>query len=153
MMRQASSRFSNDVRYRDDSHPAQVQLTPGYVLEPVRTDLGGKIALDPCTTPDNPVGAADFICPPADGAGTPWEADTIFVNPPYSRARERWVSRCIDAASAGSQVILLIPADEENENQEPAPQPYYVSFGFTDDQVARGEDFGGYDFPNLRRDR
>jgi hypothetical protein len=28
-------------------------------------------------------------------------------------------------------------------------RPYYVNLGVTDDQVARGEDFGCYDFPNL----
>jgi hypothetical protein len=28
-------------------------------------------------------------------------------------------------------------------------RPYYVNLGVTDDQVARGEDFSCYDFPNL----
>jgi hypothetical protein len=34
--------------------------------------------------------------------------------------------------------------------EEPrAPGPHYADLGFTDDQIARGEDFGRYDFPNL----
>ena len=109
-MANASARFSNDLRYRAEDHPAQCQTTPPYVLEPVRRALGGTISLDPCTTPDNPVGAERFYCPPADGAALPWDAPAIFVNPPYSRARERWVHRCIGAAAAGSAVVLLIPA-------------------------------------------
>jgi hypothetical protein len=41
-------------------------LTPPYVLEPVRRLLGG-IEPDPCTEPDNPVGADRFYAPPVDG--------------------------------------------------------------------------------------
>jgi hypothetical protein len=106
----AAARFSNDLRYRAEDHPAQCQITPPYVLEPVRQALGGTISLDPCTTPDNPVGAERFYCPPADGAALPWDAPSCFINPPYSRARERWVHRCIGAAATGSAVILLMPA-------------------------------------------
>jgi DNA N-6-adenine-methyltransferase (Dam) len=108
--RQAGHRFSNDLRYRDDAHPAQDQLTPAYVLDRVREDLGGVIELDPCTTPDNPVGALRFFAPPDDGAAAIWDARTCFVNPPYSRARERWVRRCILAGHHGAMVILLMPA-------------------------------------------
>ena len=111
----ATARFSNDLRYRAEDHPAQCQITPPYILEPVRRALGGRIGLDPCTTPDNPVSAARFYCPPADGAELPWGgayygAETIFCNPPYSRARERWARRCREAGRDGSRVILLMPA-------------------------------------------
>jgi hypothetical protein len=107
---QAPSRFSNRLRYRREDHPNQCQITPEYVLIPVRAALGGIIGLDPCTTPDNPVGAERFFCPPADGAALPWDSGSIFVNPPYGKARERWVRKCLTAGFAGSTVILLIPA-------------------------------------------
>ena len=106
----ATHRFNNDLRYRSEDHPNQTQLTPDYVLTPVRTALGGVIELDPCTLPDNPVRAEQFYCPPADGAEMPWDAATIFVNPPYGKARERWVQRCIQAGAEGRSVVLLIPA-------------------------------------------
>ena len=98
------------MRYRAEDHESQCQLTPAYVLDPVRAALGGVIELDPCTTPDNPVKAERYYCPPADGAAESWDAGTIFVNPPYSKARERWVRRCIQAGLYGSQVVLLMPA-------------------------------------------
>lgn len=101
---------SNDIRYRNGEHPAQTQFTPSYVLDPVRVDLGGSIELDPCTTEDNPVGAERFYTVSDDGLSQPWDAETIFVNPPYSKAREPWVDRCIRAAEKGAKVILLIPA-------------------------------------------
>ena len=106
----ASHRFSNAVRYRPEDHEAQCQLTPSYVLGPVREALGGTIGLDPCTVNGNPVGAAAWYCPPQDGAALPWDAASIFVNPPYSKARERWVRRCIQAGAEGRRVVLLIPA-------------------------------------------
>ena len=109
-MSRAAHRFDNDLRYRDEAHPQQTQLTPDYVLEPVRESLGGSIALDPCTTPENPCGALDFYTPPADGADVRWIAESVFCNPPYGKARERWVERCIEAGEAGSRVVLLIPA-------------------------------------------
>ena len=105
----AGHRFNNALRYRDDAHPNQRQLTPPYVLEPVREALGG-IDLDPCTEPDNPTSAARFFTAEGDGAAEPWDARSIYVNPPYSKARERWVDRCIEAAGSGSRVVLLIPS-------------------------------------------
>lgn len=114
----ASHRFNNDLRYRDGDHPAQTQLTPEYILTPVRWALGGRIWLDPCTTADNPTGAERFFTVADDGLAQPWRSpvgaltkrQSIFVNPPYGKAREPWVEKCIDAGRFGRKVILLIPA-------------------------------------------
>lgn len=108
-MPEAAHRFNNDLRYRAADHPAQTQLTPSYVLEPVRDALGG-IGLDPCTLPDNPTGADEFYAPPVDGLARTWDAESIYVNPPYGKAREPWVERCVDAAQRGVRVVLLMPA-------------------------------------------
>lgn len=112
----AAHRFNNDLRYREGDDPAQTQFTPSYVLDPVRVDLGGIIGLDPCTTDENPVGAEEFYTMADDGLAQPWWGThvawepTIFVNPPYSKAREPWVDRCIAAGARGQKVVLLIPA-------------------------------------------
>jgi hypothetical protein len=68
----AENRFNNGLRYRDAEHPNNTQFTPSYVLDLVREDLGGLICLDPCTTPDNPVGAARFYTVEDDGLSQPW---------------------------------------------------------------------------------
>jgi hypothetical protein len=88
-------------------------LTPPYVLEPVR-GLLGSIGLDPCTEPDNPTGADAFYCLPQDGASLPWDAATVFCNPPYGEARNRWVERCIQEGKHRA-VILLIPSHTETK--------------------------------------
>lgn len=116
--RRASHRFNNGLRYRDAEHPNNTQFTPRYVLDPVWADLGG-IGLDPCTTADNPTGARYFYTESDDGLSKPWWCapgmslvliSSIFVNPPYSKAREPWVKKCIEAGANGVRVALLIPA-------------------------------------------
>ena len=108
-MSNASHRFNNDLRRRPEDDEQQIQLTPPYILEPLRRLLGG-IELDPCTTPGNPVGAVRFYAPPTDGAAESWDAATIFCNPPYGEARVRWVKKCALAGFEGRRVALLIPA-------------------------------------------
>lgn len=103
-------RFDNALRRRPEGAAEQVHLTPGYVLAPIRAVLGGRIRLDPCTTPENPVGAERFYALPDDGVALPWDAETVFCNPPYGEARIRWIRRCAEAGAAGSRVVLLIPA-------------------------------------------
>lgn len=104
----AAHRFDNEKRRRPDHHARQAMLTPSYVLEPIRDLLGG-IGLDPCTEPDNPTRADQFYCLPRDGCALPWDAHSVFCNPPYGEARDRWVDRCIEVGSRIS-VVLLIPA-------------------------------------------
>lgn len=107
----AAHRFNNDLRYRKNDHEAQRQLTPPYVLEPVRAALGHDIDLDPCTEPDNPTYALHYLTAMEDGLLQPWDGyRSIYVNPPYSRAREPWVRKCIEAGERGQSVVLLIPA-------------------------------------------
>lgn len=108
-MSTAGHLFNNDLRYRPGDHDKQVQLTPGYVIEPARAALSG-IALDPCTEPDNPTRADIFYTATDDGLGMPWDARSIWCNPPYGKAREPWVARCILAGREGRGVLLLIPA-------------------------------------------
>lgn len=110
----ASHRFNNDLRYRDGAHQNQRQLTPPYVLTPVRASLGLRIGLDPCTEDDNPTGAEQFYTATDDGLTKPWSGPgwlpSVFVNPPYSKAREPWVRRCVEAGARGQRVVLLIPS-------------------------------------------
>lgn len=107
----AAHRFDNAKRRRPEHHDRQAMLTPEYVLEPIRRLLGG-IGLDPCTEPDNPTRADQYYSLPNDGATMPWRAATVFCNPPYGEARDRWVERCIQEG-AGRRVVLLIPSHTE----------------------------------------
>jgi hypothetical protein len=105
----AHHRFNNTLRRRSESDDGQRYLTPEYILSPVRALLGG-IELDPCSEPDNPTGASQFFFPPLDGCELPWRARTVFCNPPYGEARDRWVDRCLVEGARGVRIVLLIPA-------------------------------------------
>lgn len=115
----AAHRFDNAKRRRPDSHARQAMLTPAYVLEPIRELLGG-IGLDPCTEPDNPTAAAAFYHLPMDGCALPWSAESVFCNPPYGLARDRWVDKCIQVSNCGARVVLLIPAHTETRTFQKA---------------------------------
>jgi hypothetical protein len=107
----AKHRFDNEKRRRPDHHKRQAMLTPEYVLEPLREMLGG-IDVDPCTEPDNPTKATTFYHLPNDGCVESWEGETVFCNPPYGEARNRWVDRCIKEGQR-RKVVLLIPSHTE----------------------------------------
>jgi len=113
MSADASHRFNNGLRYRDASDPANTQFTPAYVLAPVVQALGG-IGLDPCTTAGNPTGAERFYTIADDGLTSPWSgldwSPSVYVNPPYGKAREPWVTQCMSAGVAGQRVVLLMPS-------------------------------------------
>ena len=113
------ARFDNAKRRRPEDHARQVMLTPEYVLAPIRQLFGGRIGLDPCTESDNPTNAERFYCLPQDGCDLPWDATTVFVNPPYGEVRDRWVERCI---SEGRQrkVILLMPSHTDTRTSQKA---------------------------------
>jgi hypothetical protein len=112
-MSNAVHRFDNAKRRRPATHDRQRQLTPAYVLEPIRDLLGG-IGLDPCTEQDNPTRARRFYALPDDGLELSWESKSVFCNPPYGEARNRWVARCV-ASGDERPTVLLIPSHTETQ--------------------------------------
>lgn len=103
--------------------------TPAEVLELVRKVA--PIALDPCTTVDNPTEARavmtldyaeaipdglDCEWVGGDGLKHTWEnvaarlGGLIYVNPPYGRDIWRWTEKCAEARAAEVDVIALLPA-------------------------------------------
>jgi hypothetical protein len=98
--------------------------TPSHVLELVRRVA--PIALDPCTTVDNPVGAMEWAIPVVrmempegahiDGLSFDWATvaarlgGLIYCNPPYGRDVFEWTRRCCVAGCCGADVIALLPA-------------------------------------------
>lgn len=78
--------------------------------------MGGSIGLDPCTEPDNPTRAERFYALPTDGLAQPWDAPTIYCNPPYGDAARPWARRCLEIGQARrSSVALLLPAYTDTE--------------------------------------
>ena len=89
-------------------------ITPECVLERVRRVDG--IALDPCTTADNPCGADVFYAPERgeDGLVLGWSTvgdGLVYANPPYGRHLDQWAARaCLESARRDRETILLTPS-------------------------------------------
>lgn len=103
----------------------QTVFTPRWLLDGVIAAVGMPIALDPCTTPENPVGARRYISPgPAPAAGWPlghlacdglaeswavWSMGClVYVNPPYD-ALAAWLEKCVAEATQGARIVALVP--------------------------------------------
>lgn len=84
--------------------------TPLWLVDRIREALGGEIELDPCTTDLNPTKARRTYTPANDGILQPWNAQTIYMNPPYGRTIQHWIEKARTAAAAGSKVIILVPS-------------------------------------------
>lgn len=97
--------------------------TPEYILERVRAVFGnrgaydGQVDLDPCSNEHSTVGARVSFALPIDGLAQSWEGyESMFINPPYGRDRERgtsiedWVKK---ASESNTPCIMLIPASTE----------------------------------------
>lgn len=93
------------------SKESDERYTPEHVLEVVRRVA--PIALDPCTTPGNPTGAARFFTAASDGLAQPWLGDgLVWVNPPYSRgALAAWTRRVAREGWTRRECIVLTPCD------------------------------------------
>jgi len=62
---------------------SQNWCTPPKYVNAIREFFGGQIALDPCSNEHSIVGASiEYGLPHSDGLAKPWNAPTVFVNPP-----------------------------------------------------------------------
>lgn len=90
--------------------------TPPTLWESVERLFGGPAGLDPCGSLSSVVvSERRYLLPDEDGLVLPWDAATIYCNPPYGRDRERgttisdWLAKCSEASAAGAEVVALIP--------------------------------------------
>lgn len=86
--------------------------TPVEVLD--RVKYVDDIALDPCTSLDDPCGAAALFTLECghDGLVLGWTGygGLVYVNCPYGRELPRWVAKAVAEARLGAEIILLVPS-------------------------------------------
>jgi hypothetical protein len=90
--------------------------TPQWLVEAI-TDFMGYIDLDPCTTPSNPCRASRFYTEADDAFTQSWEADTLYMNPPYGRGIGKWTSRFRFSHLVGAvnEAMSLLPARPDTQ--------------------------------------
>jgi phage N-6-adenine-methyltransferase len=89
--------------------------TPKRVLDAVVAAMGG-IDLDPCADPDKSVPATTHYVEADDGLAQDWTG-RVYMNPPYGRGIEAWVTKLASAHKSGAvtEAIALLPGRIETD--------------------------------------
>jgi ParB-like chromosome segregation protein Spo0J len=100
-----------EVHYSSESPE---HYTPKNVIELVLTCFGTeRVSLDPCSNShESPNFPAEKVFTKEDnGLKQSWEAETLFMNPPYGREIDTWVEKLISEFESGNiqQAIALVP--------------------------------------------
>jgi len=100
---------------RPEGYKSNEWFTPPEWLDRVRVVFGGQIDLDPCSCMEaqKNVQARRWLCKEQDGLARSWHADSVFVNPPYSRGViNLFVDKIVDEWTQASftQAIILTNA-------------------------------------------
>lgn len=119
--------------------------TPRKYVDAVRSVLGDRIELDPCSNKWSIVNAeTQWSLPEQDGLRREWNFSTIFVNPPYGSDRSRgtriidWIKKCADANKEyGSEVIALVPVAVNTKHWKMFVWPMATSVSFLYDTRLR----------------
>lgn len=96
---------------------SQSWCTPSKYVLAINEFYGGRVELDPCSNINSIVNAkTEYMLPDKDGLKNSWNFKSIYVNPPYGRAKNSeysiydWLEKCSFAHyEYGSEVIALIP--------------------------------------------
>lgn len=96
---------------------SQHWCTPPKYVKAIREFFGGRIELDPCSNKYSIVDAVvEYSLPENDGLHASWDYQTVFINPPYGRDRERgttildWLRKVVITHDKhGAEVIALVP--------------------------------------------
>jgi len=108
------TRFTTGMRSSD----SDAWFTPDKILIPVRA-MFGVIDLDPCSneTAQRDVQAQRYYTEADDGLSQPWQADSLFLNPPYGRQIGTWTDRLIRAYTSGAvrTALALLPGRTDTD--------------------------------------
>jgi len=82
--------------------------TPREIINQLELEFG-RFQLDPCATHEN-AKAPRYFTKEEDGLIQPWEAERIYMNPPYGAGMGAWVRKAYEASQLGATVVCLLPA-------------------------------------------
>ena len=122
------------LRYAQSRGSSNEWFTPEWLLKAARDALGGEIDLDPasCTEANEGVRAKTFWTASDDGLSKKWQADRLWLNPPYSSGTLRgWVGKLTKAVrngDVGHALLLLNAATETRYGQEALAESNAVCF-------------------------
>lgn len=106
--------------------------TPLKYVEAARAAMGGRIALDPASSPEAnaQIGADRIFTRAQDGLSRQWVADSVWLNPPYSDHRgqaNEWLLHLFKEFGA-ARVVRAVVLVQVSVLYQPGAQ-YLLMFG------------------------
>lgn len=87
--------------------------TPRAFVRAIERRLGGPFDLDVCATPENTV-CERFYTKGDDGLSKPWNAERVWMNPPYGYGIGKWIRKAWESSERDAGIVVaLIPAKTE----------------------------------------
>jgi phage N-6-adenine-methyltransferase len=82
--------------------------TPKWLYDKLNEEF--HFDLDPCTSPDNPLGTKYFMTKQIDGLAASWHfAKSVYINPPYNREIAKWLSKVSSSLkSKPDQTVVML---------------------------------------------
>lgn len=83
-------------------------ITPPKIIDPLEAFYG--IDLDPCAGMKANHATRNYRLPAVNGLDADWDAETVFVNPPFSE-KEKWLKKAVEEYEAGraDRIFFLTP--------------------------------------------
>lgn len=84
--------------------------TPQYLFDELNSEFG--FTLDVAATPEN-AKCERYFTLTDNGLAQDWSREIVWLNPPYGRHIDKWISKALDESRKGATVCALIPAKTE----------------------------------------
>ena len=84
--------------------------SPPHIIDQVIKEFG-EISLDPAASHDNAV-CSRYFTEEDNGLKMSWEANLVYINPPYGRILNEWVSKALSEYDSGrsKRIVMLLPS-------------------------------------------
>ncbi len=84
--------------------------SPSKIIEQIIEEFG-PINLDPAASHDNAI-CSRYFTEEDDGLKMPWEANLVYINPPYGRILNEWVAKALNEYDSGrsKRIVMLLPS-------------------------------------------
>lgn len=105
-----------------------VWITPPKIITPLQRIYG--IDLDPCAGQQADHAERNYRLPETDGLDADWDAETVFVNPPFSQ-KEQWLEKAVAEYENGNADRILFLTPDSTDVQSWWHGQIVPHFGYT----------------------
>tara|TARA_Y100000004_G_scaffold184778_1_gene234169 strand:+ start:353 stop:796 length:444 start_codon:yes stop_codon:yes gene_type:complete len=123
--------------------------TPRHIIAEVIEEFGA-IDLDPASSDSNAV-CERYYTKEDDGLTQAWNADLVYVNPPYGRVIAEWVQKALHEYQQGNAqtIVMLLPARTCTKWFHLLYEKSYVELRFIKGRLKYGDGKTSAPFPSM----